>query len=266
MPPNKIRSYPELSERIADLAGTVEGVELRLLGKVRSGPTLYPFWALTTPNEPGRKRVCLSGGIHGDEPAGVEGVLGALETLRKEPALIERFHFTFFPCINPFGYEHHTRENGSKIDLNRRFIRKRPPSEVRFVKEFLEGKRFDVSIEFHEDIDTPGFYLYELCDIPGGAVGAEIIRQVAERYPVNLRDEIEGAPAKGGIISPDLASPFFKKRIERRRQWPQAIYLYKQGVPHTITSETPVHLDMRDRARMHLIVLKTALEGLEKRR
>ena len=131
------------------------------------------------------------------------------------------------------------------------------------MKRVLDGKRFDLSIEFHEDIDTPGFYLYELSKDPKRAVAKKIVRRVAQKYPVNLAEEIEGAPAKGGIISPDLASGFFKKRLARRRQWPHAIYQYKQGTPHTLTSETPTHLDMKERVEIHLIVLKTAMEGLD---
>lgn len=263
MPLNKIRSYSELIERLLPLAEKVQGVESRLLGKVRAGGHVYPFWMLTTPRGPGKKTVCLSGGIHGDEPAGVEGILGALETLKKRPNLMNRFHFTIFPCINPFGYEHHTRGNGSEIDLNRQFTKKRPPAEVRLLRRVLDGKRFDLSIEFHEDIDTPGFYLYEICENPREAVANKIVKRVAKRYPINLQEEIEGAPAKRGVISTTVSAPFFKRRIARRREWPQAIYLYKQGTPHFITSETPIHLDLRDRVEIHLIVLKTALEGLK---
>jgi hypothetical protein len=262
MPLTKVRSYSDFTERLTRLAAQVKGLETHLLGKIRTGKTDYPFWMLTTPG-PAKKRVCLSGGIHGDEPAGVEAMLGVLSMLKKKPELMEQFHFTLFPCNNPFGYEYHTRENSSKKDLNRQYSKSRPPAEVRLIRKALNGKAFDLSIEFHEDIDTPGFYLYEIADDPDAAVADKIVKKVARKYPVNLQEEIEGAPAKGGIISPGVASDFFKRRIERGRQWPQAIYLYKQGTRHCITSETPIHLDMRERVEVHLIVLKTALEGLK---
>lgn len=264
MPLTKVRSYPDLTERLNRLAERVKGVELHLLGKIRAEKTSYPFWMLTTPEGAAKKKVCLSGGIHGDEPAGVEAVLGLLPLLKKKPDLMDRFHFTLFPCNNPFGYEYHTRENGSRKDLNRQYSKRHPPAEVRLIRKALDGKRFDLSIEFHEDIDTPGFYLYEISENPEGAVAHKIVKKVGRKYPVNLQEEIEGAPAEGGIISPTVASDFFKRRIERGKQWPQALYLYKQGTLHCITSETPIHLDMRQRVEIHLTVLKTALEGMER--
>lgn len=261
-PRNKVRSYPEMVERLLQRARETKGVEARLLGKIRAAPEQYPFWVFVTPPGPGKKKICLSGGIHGDEPGGVETILAVIEMIRKEPALLDSFEFLLIPCINPFGYEYHTRQNRSRIDLNRQYVRKRPPSEVRFVKRAIEGKSFDLDIEFHEDIDTPGFYMYEITQDPRQAVGRKIIQRIAKRYPINLQNEIEGAPADGGLISPDTSSAFFKRRFSRKRQWPQAIYFYKNGTPHVITSETPVHLDMDERVEIHLTVLKTALERL----
>ncbi len=261
-PKSKVRSYPELLDRILHLAKETKGIEAHLLGKVRADPGQYPFWMLSTPPGAEKKQVCLSGGIHGDEPAGVETILAVIEMIRNEPRLLDSFSFVLFPCINPFGYEHHTRENRSRIDLNRQYVRKRPPAEVRFVKRAIEGKSFDLDIEFHEDIDTPGFYMYEVCQDPRQAVGRAIIQRVAKKYPINLQSEIEGAPADGGLISPDISSSFFKRRFARKRLWPQAIYFFKNGTPHVITSETPVHLKMHERVEIHLIVLKTALEHL----
>ena len=262
MPTGKVRSYSDLTRRLIRLAERIPEIDLHLLGKVRAGAERYPFWTLTTPAGPKKRTICLSGGIHGDEPAGVEAVLGALEMLKKRPRWIDRSQFTIFPCINPYGYEYGTRQNRSKIDLNRQFMRAHPAGEVRLMKRVLDGRTFDLSIEFHEDIDTPGFYLYELSKDPKRAIAKKIIRRVEKKYPINLGEEIEGAPAKGGVISPDLSSGFFKERLARRRQWPHAIYQYKQGTPHTLTSETPIHLGAKERVEIHLIVLKTAMEGL----
>lgn len=260
--PKKVRAYDAAIERILRAAERTGGVEARLLGRVRAHPAHYPFWVLTTPDGPGKKRICLSGGIHGDEPAGVETILAVVEMIRSKPSLLDRFHFTLFPCLNPFGYEHNTRHNRVDVDLNRQYYRKRPQAEVRLVKRAIEGKRFDLDVEFHEDVDTPGFYLYELCRDPAQAAGREILRRVGRKYPINLAPEIEGAPADGGLISPDAASEFFRRRMARRRLWPQAVYFYNNGTPHVITSESPVHLKMEERVEVHLIVLRTAMERL----
>src|SRR5581483_7312481 len=98
MPLTQVRSYPDLTERLIGLAEKVKGLEIHLLGKIRAGEKGYPFWLMTTPEGEAKKRVCLSGGIHGDEPAGVESMLGVLSLLKKKPDLMERFHFTLLPC------------------------------------------------------------------------------------------------------------------------------------------------------------------------
>lgn len=262
VPFNKVRSYSEMIERMLRSVKETKGIEAHLLGTVRSTPDRYPFWMVSTPEGPGKKKICLSGGIHGDEPAGVETILAVIEMIRKKPEWLDRLHFIIFPCINPSGYERHTRHNRARIDLNRHYVRKRPAAEVRLVKEVVDGKVFDLDVEFHEDIDTPGFYMYEVFRDPAHAIGRKIIQRVAKKYPINLQNEIEGAPADGGLISPDVSSSFFKRRFARKRQWPQALYFYMNGTSHVITSETPVHLKMQERVEIHLIVLKTALEKL----
>ena len=95
------------------------------LGEIKSNPTNYPiyslFISLKSKKWP-KPVVCLSGGIHGDEPAAVEAML----TLLENPGLYEQcltdVDLVLFPCINPYGYEHHTRTNGQGLDLNRKVV------------------------------------------------------------------------------------------------------------------------------------------------
>ena len=42
----------------------------------------------------------------------------------------------------------------------------------------LDGRCFDLLFEMHEDIDAPGFYMYEIADDPGMHVGEKIIEAV----------------------------------------------------------------------------------------
>ncbi|MFQ5781188.1 MAG: M14 family metallocarboxypeptidase [Nitrospiria bacterium] len=261
-PLKKVRSYSDLMERWSRSAEGVKGIERRLLGKVRTKRASYPFWMATTPSGSRKRQICLTGGIHGDEPSGVEAILGAMRLLKANPLLMSRFHLTIFPCVNPIGYEYDIRGNGSGQDLNRQFNLRRPLSEVRFIREALKGRRFDLALEFHEDVDTPGFYLYELWKDKKVRMGETIVREVAKKYPVNRADMIDGFPADRGMIRLMASDPRFMKRMARRRQWPMAIYLFMNGTSHCITSETPLHLKMSDRVDIHLSVLKTALKRL----
>src|SRR6185312_15028223 len=64
------------------------------------------------------KRIYLSAGIHGDEPA---GPLAALQLLQ-ENRWPENVDLWFCPCLNPIGFTLNTRENSRGIDLNREYL------------------------------------------------------------------------------------------------------------------------------------------------
>ena len=258
---DKLRSYQEVVDRIKKAATQSNECTLTPLGEIKSDNTSYPIYSLRLSSKhtsQARKRqVSLSAGIHGDEPAGVEAVLTLLESPDLYEPFLHDIDFTIFPCINPFGYEHNTRTNHQGFDLNRKFDRKRPPKEVDLLRQVLEGKKVDLSMEFHEDVDTDGFYLYEVKK-EGPYFGEAIIRKVERYCPINPRDEIEGLPSSGGIIRPpiDWILKF------RKKDWPQAIYQIRNGARHCITCETPITLPLKGRARVHLIALDTALRHL----
>jgi hypothetical protein len=117
----------------------------------------------------------------------------------------------------------------------------------------INSKKFIFSMEFHEDVDTDGFYLYELKE-QAPYFGETIIQTVGKFCPINLREEIEGMPSSGGIIRRSI-----EQALQRKNDWPQAIYQFRKGTPHTITCETPITLPLHDRARIHLIAFDTAL-------
>ena len=105
------------------------------------------------------RRILISGGIHGDEPAGVEAICVFLESsLYKN--FLKDWEFTLLPCINPSGFEAGTRNNQDDIDLNRKFRESQVPREVTFVKNILD-QPYDLDLELHEDVDSPGYYLYQ---------------------------------------------------------------------------------------------------------
>ncbi len=251
----KVREYREVERRFL-AACRRSGIKVRRLGRV--GAERYPlYFAESGPRKPAL-RVLISAGIHGDEPAGVEAVLRLLEErfFLRWPEL----HFILFPCNNPIGYEHDRRRNSGRFDLNRQYAAQRPPEEVRLIKRALKPEQYDLSVELHEDIDTPGFYLYELGE-GGPSIGDAIVRRVAEKFPLNRRREIEGFPARNGVIRPMLERAYLRRRVAGGR-CPQSVYLFLNGTRRCITSETPTTLPLDDRAEIHRIVLQSALSAL----
>src|SRR5580704_1216969 len=65
-----------------------------------------------------RKRVYISTGIHGDEPA---GPLAALKLLQ-ENHWPENMELWLCPCLNPIGFTLNTRANVNGLDLNRGYL------------------------------------------------------------------------------------------------------------------------------------------------
>lgn len=251
------RSYAGLVRRLRAVADSPD-VELRCLGEFEVAGRSYPIFMLCVGAAgQGKRSVMLAAGIHGDEPAGVEAALQFLETRATDSDLLSRFHFNVFPCNNPCGWERNTRENCTGIDLNRGFAVRRPAPEVEIIMQGLRGRRFDLVFEMHEDIDAPGFYLYEIAENPGHYIAEDIIAAVsAAGYPIHRSRVIEHRRAEGGIIRRS-ALRFRKTRV------PQAIYAYRTCGGHVLTLEPPASvLPLEDRVRIELMGLEVALNRL----
>jgi murein peptide amidase A len=254
------RSYNELSKRLYE-AASLPTVTLETLGEFSAGGKTYPLFVMQM-GEPGlgKRGVTISAGIHGDEPAGPEAALKFVLENAANKTLLSSFYFTIFPCDNPSGWELDTRENADGIDLNREFAARHPAPEVVLIMKALEGKCFDIVVEMHEDIDAPGFYLYELAEKPEEKVGERIVEAVAAAgYPINLNSCIEGLPAQEGVISPA------GKRF-RKTHLPKAVYTYRTCGGHVLTLEPPVSvLPIEDRVKIELMALNIVLESKMKR-
>lgn len=262
--PQPTKSYAAWLSRLRSAAATWPDLQTAVLGSVGS----YPLLRLTKPAERRIRgkapRIVLTAGVHGDEPAGVEAVTRLLERSTDWRPLLAGYDLTIFPCANPTGYAFATRVNHQDIDLNRMFDHPAPPPEVALIRAALEaGGRDglpDLSVELHEDVDSDGFYLYELSDRPG--LGTAVIEAVEAVAAINGRPHIEGWAAAGGIIRPDPEQTL----ALHPNHWPQALYSFRMGTPCCLTFETPVPgLPLTRRAEIHLIALQAALAQHERR-
>ena len=195
------------------------------------------------------RRVLLSAGIHGDELAGVEALCEWLET-RGHAKFLQRWEITMLPCLNPWGYEHGTRENGEARDLNREFNSSHPPQEVLFVQSVLQ-QRFDLSLELHVDQDSTGYYLYET-SLPGADIGHHIFERTHTSMPVNLDTTIDGKSANGGVIT----RPRDAGHVTGQ---PMALYGLVHGIPCSLTLEAG-RSSLTTQVQAHLWAIEAALD------
>lgn len=266
-PPRPRRSYRSVLTRLEHTIRAIPSGRLLPIGEAVHGGRRYPLVAVTLTTGPATRhkrrpvRICVGAGIHGDEPAGVEAVLRWLEGLPEMGQRMPVADLVIFPCINPSGYERNRRVNDDGIDLNRQYKNPKAPIEVRAVRRALgrlsdgqTGWRFDLSIEFHEDVDSTGFYLYELIG-HRRPIGRALIAAAARRLPINHAKKIEGADAEAGIIQRDRRTV-----LRRHSRWPHALYLFHLGTPHCLTFETPVTVPLSRRSDAHAELFTLAIQ------
>jgi protein MpaA len=245
----RVRNYNEIVQRLRGLprrewrveqAGTVWG---------------YPFFCARRRLRRNAPTVLLTAGIHGEEPASVEGALRWLESgdWRKW-----RVNWLVLPCINPYGWERNQRRNAQRRDINRQFRNPSACPEARLVHRLVNGQRFLFMVDFHEDVDASGYYLYELRTRPP-YVGERVIRAVSQIIPINRDKVIDGSRATGLAL---IRREGTARALRRRRRWPMAFHVFLNCTDHVLGSETPVHFPLEQRAAAHHAALRTALRAL----
>lgn len=244
-----IRKYSEILSRLkSSLNGAGRWVTL---GEVVNSSLSHTIEKIVLGRRNG-KRVLISAGIHGDEPAGVETVCAFIEN-KEYLKFIQDWEITLVPCINPFGYEADTRTNHEEIDLNRKFKSPFPPQEVVLAKNLFHSP-FDLTLELHEDVDSSGYYFFHSsADGSRPALIPGILNHVKTIMPINMDSEIDEIPAKGGVIE--------RTGIDEKMDWwPMAFYSLSKGTRTCLTLETATRFPMQTRVRAHLKAIETALD------
>ncbi len=237
------RNYGDLLRRVEALTG-VEYTH-NVLAEIAG----YPIVLVRRSVREDLPTALITGGTHGDEPAGVEAAMAFLT--RDAAAFLPHLNFEVLVCLNAYGYAHNTRHNVQDVDVNWAWGRSDVP-EVQVVKEWVRGRRFEFVFDCHEDWESPGFYLYELRR-GASVLSEEIVAAVEKVCPLNLQSEIEGMAAAGGVVVADTA----KAENERGKGIP--IELYNDHTDHLLTSESPTGLDMQVRVAAHLAALDVVI-------
>ena len=198
------------------------------------------------------KRIYISTGIHGDEPAGPLAVMQLIQENRW-PANADIW---LCPCLNPTGFPLNSRENAQGVDLNRDYLSVKT-EEIRAHIAWLEKQpEFDVCLCLHEDWESQGFYVYELNPDNQPSFAEAITKSVAEVCPIDMSPEIEDRPAVGGIIRPT-----FDPRS--RPQWPEAFYLFTNKTRLSYTLEAPSDYELKTRVAAEVAAVRVVLEMVE---
>jgi hypothetical protein len=169
------------------------------------------------------------------------------------------FDYWLCPCLNPTGFASNRRENGEGLDLNRQYLHPEA-AETRAHIAWLERQpKFDLCLCLHEDWESHGFYVYELNADNQPSLAEAIVRGAAEVCPIDLSEQIEGRPAREGIIRPSIDP-------RSRPQWPESFYLLTYKTRLSYTLEAPSDFPLAARVAALVAGVNAALGAFAKRK
>lgn len=229
-------------------------------GEIRSGADVFPLRAFSWGAE-GLPAVMVFGGVHGDEPCGVEACARLLERLAEGYAPLTGHQFLIFPCVNPSGLADGTRSNRAGQDVNRQFHAD-ATAETTAVRRFLRPMPPDVVIDLHTDAQAQGFYLFEL---KRGGVGALAVPVLEALTAAGVA--LEDAPYYAGHVGEcGLLAPTAAVLEEFHRRAPGLAltdWAWSLGVHRSYCFEVAFSGDVGRGAATHLTALTALFAALE---
>ncbi len=214
--------------------------------------------------EAGRPLVTLAAGVHGDEPASPWSLL----SLVRDGLLDPRYAYRVWACTNPSGYAAGTRANAEGQDINRTFSAGGTSPESRAIVTANRDRRFELSIDLHEDYEADGCYFYE-AEVDGPPLGPALVRALDEA----------GLPIQNWHAGFDLAYPPGAEdayRLERGRvvtgtsklsrhfegRLTYSIFMQGRRAARTLTIESARKRPWDERIAMHRVTVVAALAEL----
>ncbi len=194
--------------------------------------------------------VYLSTGMHGDEPGGPAALLYLLEN-----GLLDRpLSFQICPMLNPTGFEQGTRENAAGVDLNRDYLQLRNV-EVQGHVKWLSSRCPELFISLHEDWESEGFYFYEINKRGDSPARYEYMAaRISEVMSLEPGEWIDDHQVRGkGWI-------YHEAEADMPENWPEAIYLAKNGCAESFTFESPSSLSLEQRVMVQSAAVNCLLD------
>ncbi|HEO72294.1 MAG TPA: DUF2817 domain-containing protein [Candidatus Hydrogenedentes bacterium] len=252
-----VRDIEDIAARLNAAAAHCDALSLDALGDVHYDDFSAPFWLVhLEPSGPPSRRVLLTGGVHGDEPAGCEAALRFVEESAVSPNRYSGVAVDVIPLVNPWGWAHDKRANGARIDLNRDFA-SYAAQESRLVHAFVQGTIYDLVLDLHEDGGAKGFYLYQI-DNEEKALCRHIIALIREQgYPIARNARMLFLQSRNGIID---APGWTLWTAQFLHQLSLTNYCRLTKSERVFLFETPSRMPMEDRVTMHRIALHALLE------
>lgn len=253
-----IRNFRAISQRMIRLAGSPH-IKLKLLGDVRYGGATLPivglFFAYQSECEQ-KRRILLTGCVHGNEIAGGEALLQFLGDLAVDPTGYESVCIDTIPIVNPWGWIHNTRYNGDGEDINRDFSTSRS-QEAKILKDFILSRgEYDLAVDLHES-KKPGYFVYDYIRKNESFSGIFIDTVADYGKPVEQEYREFGFRVRDGILR--IPAPLLIY-VKLARRYSLDHYMRTSFTQHAYTFETPLADPFAHRISVH----RDAVDGFLK--
>lgn len=184
----QVRDYGILSRKLKGRS------DITVLGTVRYDEAEYPLYDIYINNN-ADSDVFIFGGVHGNEPAGVQAALQLADLLYN----FHGFNFHIIPVVNPWGWQFNCRYNGMGVDINRDFGNYRNISqEAEIIMSSFRKYKAAVVFDLHESY-SQNYYVY-VYDNEMENAAREFLQQ--NKYEAENRHKAGGLSVKEGILHP----------------------------------------------------------------
>ena len=182
------------------------------------------------------KPILLIGGVHGDEPEGVELACRTLDWLKtetsKNPTAV--YPWIVIPCLNPDGYRKNQRVNANGVDLNRNYPSRdwtKSYKEPRYFPGHSPGSELEIKSLTTLIAETQPLLIihchsWHPCIVYAGDAARTYATALSETTGYELKNDI-GYPTPGSLSSyawGDHRIPVIcieeKEKIDRQLVWP----------------------------------------------
>jgi hypothetical protein len=240
----------DLDTFAASLQMLCDGSELLTLeeaGRVDYGEFSAPIWVVRYRPEGAERRVLITGGVHGNEPGGTAWVAELISLIGRNTRNFSGTSFDLIPLVNPWGWSRDIRFNKDGRDINRDFA-SFETQEAGILKEEFASRAYELVIDHHEDPDATGFYLYQYAK-RDTTISRSVIAAIRDLgYPIEQDIQMVILRTRDGLIK---APRWGLKYMRMSGQLSITNYLRLNHSEEVYTVETPTHLPMEDRLRMH---------------
>jgi hypothetical protein len=175
--------------------------------------------------------------------------------------LDSRYAYRIWPCTNPSGYAQGSRKSADGVDINRTFGRGGQSPEARAIVTANRDRKFELSLDLHEDTDADGFYCYEYRSTNLGRAVVSAVR--GANFPIQDLAQCDlGAPFEAMELDDGVVHPSSEQEIKALGGLSYNLSLARHAAACVLTLETPVRLAWDERIAIHRIAVKAAIAAL----